>query len=41
MKLADDQDRHTILDGFKFMPDLTFYFRDFCPSGPKMSMSGT
>ena len=31
MKLADDQDKDTVLDVFQFEPVQTFHYRVICP----------
>ena len=31
MKLADNQDKDTVLDVFEFEPDKTFHYRVICP----------
>ena len=35
MKLADNLDRHKVLDKFKFRPDWTIDYRVTCPLVPK------
>ena len=35
MKLADNQDKDTVLDVFEFEPDKTFHYRVICPWVPK------
>ena len=41
IKLTGNKDRHEMLDGFEFRPDLTGHFAVTCPSVVKKMMSLT